>query len=79
MKKYTAFVKDNFDKTYTMVTSEYNTKADFIKDLKANGYSVRFVSIADKFEENFNEYCEMKERGFRSLKEMRKWDNFLRA
>ena len=74
MKKlYTAFVRDKKTKEYTFITSEYNTQADFVSDIKANGYSVKFVASADKFNKRFEEYNEMKSRGFRSVKKYREW------
>lgn len=74
MKKlYTAFVRDKMTKKYTLITSEYNTQADFVSDIKANGYSVIFIASADKFDERFEEYNEMKSRGFHSVKKYREW------
>ena len=39
MKKYKALVKDENNNLVT-IESEYNTKKDFIKDLRVNGYKV---------------------------------------
>ena len=40
MPMYRAVVKDKETKKRVVVKSEYKTKADFIKDLRRNGYSV---------------------------------------
>lgn len=39
MKKYSAVVKD-YSRTVLIRDQEYPTKADFIHDLRANGYKV---------------------------------------
>ena len=39
MKKYSAMVRDN-GRVVFIENQEYNTKADFIHDLRRNGYSV---------------------------------------
>lgn len=38
MKQYKAMVKSNGEAK--IITGEYNTKAEFIRDLRANGYTV---------------------------------------
>jgi hypothetical protein len=38
--KFKAWVKDKTNKQYTTIESDYNTKTEFIKDLRANGYAV---------------------------------------
>ncbi len=40
MKTYKTCAKDKQTKEYTVITSEYPTKAEFIKDVRRNGYSV---------------------------------------
>lgn len=39
MKKYSAVVKD-YSKFVFITNQEYRTKADFIRDLRSNGYKV---------------------------------------
>ena len=39
MKLYSAFVKDG-KRLISIKNQEYNTKADFIRDLRSNGYKV---------------------------------------
>lgn len=39
MKKYSAIVKDG-SRMVVIKNQEYNTKADFIRDLRSNGYKV---------------------------------------
>ena len=39
MKLYSAFVKDG-KRLIAIKNQEYNTKADFIQDLRSNGYNV---------------------------------------
>ena len=51
MKKYSALVKDG-DRIVFIENQEYHTKADFIKDLRCNGYQVnpRKVKPSDVFD-----------------------------
>lgn len=51
MKKYSAVVKDG-NRTVFIKDQEYNTKAEFISDLRHNGYRVnpRKVKSADVFD-----------------------------
>ncbi len=51
MKTYSAIVKDG-RRTVIIQNQEYNTKADFIHDLRCNGYKVnpKKVKPADVFE-----------------------------
>ena len=53
MKKYIACVRDNETKEIKVFEREYKNKKDFAMDLKGNGYSIRFIST----EENFDEDC----------------------
>ena len=43
---YKAFVRNKKTGKYVVIESEYDTKADFIKDLRGNGYVVnpKFVN-----------------------------------
>ena len=51
MKMYSALVKDN-GKVKFIKNQEYNTKSEFISDLRANGYSVNVKKVkpADVFD-----------------------------
>lgn len=51
MKVYSAIVKDN-GKTVYIENQEYQTKADFVYDLRRNGYSVnpRMVKPSNVFD-----------------------------
>lgn len=44
MKKYSAIVKDN-ERTVFIEYQEYRTKAEFINDLRCNGYSVNPLKV----------------------------------
>ena len=61
MKKYIASVRDIETKKLMIIEREYDRKADFYDDLRANGYRVRFISTEEKFDEDcqrYNERCE---------------------
>lgn len=45
MTTYKAFVKDKTTGRYTTIESEYETKSDFIKDLRGNGYAVNPLKV----------------------------------
>lgn len=51
MKKYSAVVKDG-NRVVFIKNEEYNTKSEFIHDLRRNGYSVnpKKVKTSDVFE-----------------------------
>lgn len=46
MKTYSAVVKDG-SRTVFITNQEYNTKADFIHDLRCNGYSVNPAKVKE--------------------------------
>ena len=48
---YKALVRDRMNEI-VIITSEYPTKNDFIKDLRSNGYKVNVYKV--KTEEEFN-------------------------
>ena len=52
MKKYIASVRDKETKKLQVIEREYNRKSDFYNDLRCNGYSVRFISTEEKFDED---------------------------
>ncbi len=59
MKKYIAEVR--LEGKITIIESEYNCKSDFCRDLRANGYKVRFISTEENFDadcEKYNARCE---------------------
>lgn len=69
MKQYKALVK--FNGEAKVITSEYNTKAEFVKELRANGYQVndKKVKEAELFDwiiENTN--CTDADWSIRSIK-----------
>lgn len=45
---YKAVVKDKMDGRIVFIESEYNTKAEFIHDLRMNGYAVNPVKVKEK-------------------------------
>lgn len=45
MAIYKAFVTDKTDGRKVIIESEYNTKAEFIHDLRANGYAVNPIKV----------------------------------
>ena len=45
--KYKAIVKNKDTKESEIIESEYNSKSDFIKDLRANGYSVNSLHVKE--------------------------------
>lgn len=44
-KEFKALVKDKKTKQTTVITSTYNSKNEFIKDLKSNGYIVNLNKV----------------------------------
>ena len=62
MKKYIASVRDKETKQLMLIEREYNRKADFERDLRANGYAVRFITTEDKFDEACEKWYEYNER-----------------
>ena len=58
MKMYTASVIDKETKKHDVISREYKSKAAFASDLKGNGYTVRFIAEAEKFDNACYEYYE---------------------
>ena len=52
MKKFKAIVKDKQTKQLVIIESEYETKTEFIQDLRSNGYMVNpyKVKLAEVFD-----------------------------
>ena len=55
-KMYKAFVKSKETGELTIIESEYTSKKDFARDLRANGYAVKFISTPEKFDEDSENY-----------------------
>lgn len=60
---YVASVRDKETKRISIIKSDgYKTKKDFAKDIRCNGYTVRFISTEENFDvdcEKYHEACEM--------------------
>lgn len=48
MTMYKAIVTDKMNGRRVVIESEYNTKAEFIHDLRSNGYAVNPVKVKTK-------------------------------
>ena len=59
---YIAAVRDKRTRELTIVKSDYETKKDFEEDLRGNGYSIRFISTEDKFDEDCEKWHQRNER-----------------
>ena len=63
--KYVASVRDSETKEIMIIEREYETKKAFMRDLRANGYRIRFISTPEKFDEDCEKYhimCEQNKR-----------------
>lgn len=65
MKKYIASVRDKETKKLQLIEREYNRKSDFYNDLRNSGYSVRFITTEEKFDEDCEKWHEKNERSKR--------------
>lgn len=54
--KYIASVRDKETKQLMIIEREYARKSDFYSDLKGNGYSVRFITTEEKFDEDCDKW-----------------------
>lgn len=61
MRKYIASVRDKETKKLQLIEREYNRKSDFYNDLRNNGYSVRFITTEEKFDEDCEKWHEKNE------------------
>ena len=61
MKKYIASVRDKETKKLQLIEREYDRKSDFYNDLRNNGYSVRFITTEEKFDEDCEKWHEKNE------------------
>jgi uncharacterized protein (DUF169 family) len=63
--KYIASVTMKNEKTgkkeLTLIEREYDRKSDFYNDLRCNGYSVRFISTEEKFDDDCEKWHEKNE------------------
>lgn len=59
--KYIASVRDKETKELMIIEREYSRKSDFYNDLRGNGYSVRFITTEEKFEEECEKWHEKNE------------------
>lgn len=61
MKTYIASVRDKETKKIQIIEDEYPSATAFRSDLYGNGYSVRFITTPDKFDEaceKWHDACE---------------------
>ncbi len=73
--KYIASVRDKETKERMLIEREYDKKMDFYYDLRANGYSVRFITTEDKFDEDCEKYdlrCQASKRYHQLMAESNK-------
>ena len=56
MKTYIASVRDRETKEIKIITAEYKNATAFRTDLYGNGYSIRFITTPDKFDEACENY-----------------------
>lgn len=61
MKKYIASVRDKETRKLQLIEREYDRKSDFYNDLRNNGYSVRFITTEEKFDEDCEKWHEKNE------------------
>lgn len=61
MRKYIVSVRDKETKKLQLIEREYNRKSDFYNDLRNNGYSVRFITTEEKFDEDCEKWHEKNE------------------
>lgn len=75
MKKYIASVRDKETKEIMLIEREYKNKKDFEIDLRMSGYSIRFITTPDKFDEacdKWYEACEKSKRRHQAINEIYK-------
>lgn len=59
---YIASVRNKKTRELTIITSDYETKKEFEEDLRGNGYSIRFITTEDKFDEDCAKWHAANER-----------------
>lgn len=77
--KYIASVRDKETKELMLIEREYSRKSDFYNDLRCNGYSVRFITTEEKFDEDCEKWHEKNERSKRIHKLIYESDKQLAA
>ena len=60
--EFIASVKNKETKEIQLITKEYSSKKEFKKDLIGNGYSVRFITTEENFENDCINYNEQREK-----------------
>ena len=59
---YMACVRDKITKKLEVLTMDYPSKKDFAADIKANGYSIRFICLPEEFDEACEKWDQRNER-----------------
>lgn len=59
---YIASVRNKKTRELTIITRDYETKKEFEEDLRGNGYSIRFITTEDKFDEDCEKWHQRNER-----------------
>lgn len=79
MKEYIASVRDKKTKQLMIIKREYNRKSDFYTDLRKNGYSVRFITTEEKFDEDCQKWHDKNELCKNISRKRTKFNRELRA
>lgn len=79
MKEYIASVRDKETKQLMIIKREYDRKSDFYTDLRKNGYSVRFITTEEKFDEDCQKWHDKNELCKYVSRERTKHNRRLRA
>lgn len=79
MKEYIASVRDKKTKQLMIIKREYDRKSDFYTDLRKNGYSVRFITTEEKFDEDCQKWHDKNELCKNISRERTKFNRGLRA
>lgn len=66
--KYIASVRDKETKKLMIIEREYSNKKEFEIDLRLNGFSVRFISTENNFDDDCAKWHEKNERAKRNSK-----------
>lgn len=79
MKEYIAIVINKETKTLEKISAEYSTKKAFERDLRRNGYAVKFISTEENFHDDCQKYEDRKAVRRYVAKEMRKVKKMIEA
>lgn len=74
---YIASVIDKETKELKIIKNEYQTKKAYEKDLRLNGYSVKFITTEEKFDEDCEKYHERLEKQRNIARAIREHDKRL--